>query len=247
MRNRQNTLLAGVAALALVAGTGIALAQQTPQSPQGQNSAPAVSGQTGTQAQSTKQDLGAGTQHHAQTGTKTTTKPGGGAAMNTKGGKANQPSMARQGTLNGANKTAQRHQEHLGAATKIKHGRSTAMNEHGRGGRMNTAERNERNPKGLQGNASMPMQGNQVSLTPGQRSHIRDTVIDARGAPRVGHVNFDVRVGTLVPRRDIRVIPVPQTLVRIDPGWRGFLYFVVRDDVVIVNPRDMRIVAVIPA
>jgi hypothetical protein len=35
--------------------------------------------------------------------------------------------------------------------------------------------------------------------------------------------------------------------VQIDPAWRGFLYFVYEDEVVIVNPRDMRIVAVLPA
>jgi uncharacterized protein Smg (DUF494 family) len=35
--------------------------------------------------------------------------------------------------------------------------------------------------------------------------------------------------------------------VQIDPAWRGFLYFVHEDEVVIVNPRDMRIVAVLPA
>ena len=76
---------------------------------------------------------------------------------------------------------------------------------------------------------------------------IRDTVIDARNAPRAGHVDFNIRVGTLVPRREIHVIPVPRTLAEIDPVWRGYLYFVVRDEVVIVNPRDMKIVAVLPA
>jgi hypothetical protein len=35
-------------------------------------------------------------------------------------------------------------------------------------------------------------------------------------------------------------------LVRIDPAWRGFLYFVYNDQLVIVNPRTMRIVDVLP-
>ena len=50
-----------------------------------------------------------------------------------------------------------------------------------------------------------------------------------------------------MPRREIHVIPVPRTLVEIDPVWRGYFYFVARDEVIIVNPRDMRIVAVLPA
>ena len=73
------------------------------------------------------------------------------------------------------------------------------------------------------------------------------TVIGGRGAPRVGNVNFDVTVGTVIPRDSIHVVPVPGTLVRIEPAWRGFLYFVYQDEVVIVGPRDMRIVAVVTA
>jgi hypothetical protein len=34
--------------------------------------------------------------------------------------------------------------------------------------------------------------------------------------------------------------------VDIEPGWRGFLYFIYEDDLVIVDPSDMRIVAVLP-
>jgi uncharacterized protein Smg (DUF494 family) len=63
----------------------------------------------------------------------------------------------------------------------------------------------------------------------------------------VSNVDFDVTVGTVIPRGRIHVVPVPETLVRIEPEWRGFLYFVYEDEVVVVNPRDMKIVAVIPA
>ena len=42
MRNRQNTLLAGVAALALIAGAGVASAQQNPQ---GKTESPGMSDQ----------------------------------------------------------------------------------------------------------------------------------------------------------------------------------------------------------
>jgi len=260
MRTKQNTLLAGVAALALVAGTGLALAQQSPQ-----NGATGVKEQSGMPAQTAKPNAAAGSEQHAQTGTKGA-KTGGTAALNTKGEQAKQPSMAKakMGAKKmqqmGENKAAQTRPERLGANAKTGRNRSTARNEHERRGHISTAERKERgrintaqrnehngNLKGLQGNAAIPMQGSHVSLTPEQRSRVRDTVIDARGAPKVGHVNFNVRVGTLVPRSRVHVIPVPETLVQIDPGWRGFLYFIVRDEVVIVNPRDMRIVAVLPA
>ena len=116
-----------------------------------------------------------------------------------------------------------------------------------------TAQRNE-SLKGLQGSTREPMQGAQgtrgaggnVALNDQQRTRIRDTIINGRGAPRVGSVDFDVNVGTVVPRGHLHLVRVPETLVRIDPGWRGFLYFVYNDEVVIVDPHDMRIVEVLP-
>jgi Protein of unknown function (DUF1236) len=110
-------------------------------------------------------------------------------------------------------------------------------------GRAATANVQNRGLKGLQGNVS----GFNGILTDEQRTRIRSQVIEARSAPRVGHVGFDVAVGTAIPRGHIHVAPLPRYLVQIDPAWRGFLYFVYEDEVVIVNPRDMRIVAVLPA
>ena len=94
----------------------------------------------------------------------------------------------------------------------------------------------------LQGNAS----GTSVQLNDQQRKEIRTTVIEKSGAPRVGHVDFDVAVGTVVPRERIHIIPVPETLVRIEPTWRGYMYFVYEDEIIVVNPRDHKIVAVLP-
>lgn len=90
-------------------------------------------------------------------------------------------------------------------------------------------------------------EGGNVQLSEQQRTQIRTTVINGRNAPRVGHVDFDVKVGTAIPRGKVHVVPVPETLVRIEPQWRGFLYFVYEDEVVIVDPHDYKIVAVVPA
>ena len=54
-----------------------------------------------------------------------------------------------------------------------------------------------------------------------------------------------VRVGAVLPRERIHAVGVPDTLVRIDPAWRGYLYFVARDEVIIVNRRTMRVVAIL--
>lgn len=63
-------------------------------------------------------------------------------------------------------------------------------------------------------------------------------------------MNFGVNVGTAIPRREfttIRALRVPQYLARIEPRWRSYQYFVYADRMVIVNPHDLRIVAIIPA
>ena len=41
------------------------------------------------------------------------------------------------------------------------------------------------------------------------------------------------------------MIAVPEVIVDIYPDWRGFLYFVYEDEIVIVDPNTYRIVAVL--
>ena len=74
---------------------------------------------------------------------------------------------------------------------------------------------------------------------------IHDTVINAHGAPRVGNVNFDVTVGTMVPRDRIHVDSGSGDLGADRAQMARTVYFVYEDEVVIVDPRDMRIVAVV--
>lgn len=63
-------------------------------------------------------------------------------------------------------------------------------------------------------------------------------------AKPVTHVNFSVSVGTAVPRT-LELRPVPTTIVEIVPQYRGYDFFLVRDEIVIVEPRSHRIVDVI--
>jgi peptidoglycan hydrolase-like protein with peptidoglycan-binding domain len=62
--------------------------------------------------------------------------------------------------------------------------------------------------------------------------------------PRVDNVNFRVSVGTVVPTR-VRVVTVPREIVEIRPQFRNHQFFVVRDEIVILDNRR-RIVEVIP-
>ena len=85
-----------------------------------------------------------------------------------------------------------------------------------------------------------------VQLSAEQRAQIRKAIIEARNAWRVSSVDFDLAVGSVVPRGPVQVVPVPDVLVQIKPEWRGLLYFVYDSEIVIVDPGDMRIVAIVP-
>jgi hypothetical protein len=81
-------------------------------------------------------------------------------------------------------------------------------------------------------------------LSTEQRTRIRTTVFAGNNVPRVNNVNFSVSVGTADPAT-VRLVEAPPTLIEIYPAWRGHQYFVVRDEIVIVD-RDRRIISVVP-
>jgi Protein of unknown function (DUF1236) len=85
-----------------------------------------------------------------------------------------------------------------------------------------------------------------VNITSEQRTRIHETIIHERNAPRVNRVNFDVSVGTRVPR-GVRFAALPLTILEIEPSWRGFEYFMIGDEIVVVDPRSMQIVAIVEA
>ena len=61
----------------------------------------------------------------------------------------------------------------------------------------------------------------------------------------INNVNFSLSVGTAVPR-DIRLQTLPADVVEIVPQYRGYSFFVVRDEIVIVAPSTYQIVTVLP-
>ena len=82
-------------------------------------------------------------------------------------------------------------------------------------------------------------------LSTEQRTRIT-TVIRSQHVAPVNSVNFAVSVGTRVPR-DIGFHPLPQEIVSIYPDWRGYEFFLVRDEIIVVDPRTLEIVDVLPA
>jgi hypothetical protein len=234
MNDQRKTLLAGLAALALMAGTGLAQAQETPKEQGPQNKEP----------HATQQMNQAPTGGKMGQGMQGTQEQNRGPAAAQPNQRAQENNRTNKGETSATEEQRKAKPEEQGKAQNAPGERNGAAAQRENNNRDNAAaQREHRGMEGLQGNAS----GMHGKLTDEQRTHIRDTIIRASGAPRVGHVDFDVTVGTLVPRDHIRIIPVPEMLVQIEPEWRGFMYFVYEDEVVVVNPNDMKIVAVVPA
>ena len=82
-------------------------------------------------------------------------------------------------------------------------------------------------------------------LSTEQRTRITTVIRDQHVAP-VTNVNFSVSIGTRVPR-EIGFHPLPTEIVTIYPEWRGYEFFLVRDEIIVVDPRTLEIVAVLEA
>jgi hypothetical protein len=225
MNINRTALLAGVATLALTVGMGFVSAQEEHKGPAAPHAnQPHATAPANNYAAPPMNNKGSGMQpeganHNAPT-------PGPAAQQNPKEeGRAGQSGAQPNAEPNGQ--------------------RAQSVNRRDKANNEGTTAEKRRIPPGLQGNASGQMRG-QHQLSEEQRTHIRQTLIDPHGAPRVGHVDFDVRVGTQIQRGQIDLIQVPDTLVQIDSEWQGFLYFVYEDEIVVVDPNDMEIVAVLP-
>jgi hypothetical protein len=84
-----------------------------------------------------------------------------------------------------------------------------------------------------------------AKLSTEQRTRITTVIRDQHVAP-VNDVNFSISVGTRVPR-EVSFHPLPVEVVTFYPEWRGYEFFLVRDQIVVVDPRTLEIVAVLEA
>jgi len=116
--------------------------------------------------------------------------------------------------------------------------RNTMENRENRGGAEN---------RGNESGANRSNTNVNVNLNSEQKTKIHSIIVSERSAPRVERVDFSVNVGTVVPRGKVKFAPIPTTIVEIEPSWRGFEYFLVGDQLVVVDPATLRIVAVLPA
>ncbi|MBR1251518.1 DUF1236 domain-containing protein [Bradyrhizobium sp. AUGA SZCCT0169] len=83
-----------------------------------------------------------------------------------------------------------------------------------------------------------------VNINDQQRTRVTQSISRLNVQP-LTNVNFSLSVGTAVPR-DVRLQTLPADVVEIVPQYRGYSFFVVRDEIVIVEPSTYQIVTVLP-
>jgi len=102
------------------------------------------------------------------------------------------------------------------------------------------AQQNAGGQNAQQGRAS----GGVVSLNVQQRTQIGQTIARHNVKP-VTNVNFSIAVGTAVPG-SVQLHALPSDLVTFVPQYRGYSYFAMEEQIVIVEPSTHHIVAVVP-
>jgi len=106
------------------------------------------------------------------------------------------------------------------------------------GAAPDTAARKGSAQKGQESFASGPM-------SPEQNVKFRET-LKGEKAERLTDVQFSISIGDAVPR-SVHFHRLPARIVEYAPQYRDFDYILVGDDILIVDPRTHRIVAVISA
>jgi hypothetical protein len=94
------------------------------------------------------------------------------------------------------------------------------------------------------GLASAQTSSSSAGLTAEQRARIHDTLAAQKVEP-ARNLNIQVSVGAIVPKT-ATLHPLPQSIVQIQPAWRDHMYLVAGDEIVIVEPRSLRVVALLP-
>jgi hypothetical protein len=249
MRKMKTTLITTVAATALAGFTVIAAAQ-TPQTPSGGGGmTKPESGQT---EQKSAPSSGAVQYQHQQGGAQLHQQSG--AQLNEK---ATSPNKSAQGTQPGAQPSAKPgakpgDDEKMGQSQKNEASpQRGAQEESGERGVQTgpgntgaqTGTKSQLNAQGgVQGGSKS--RGASVQLSSDQRSRIGG-IIGKKSSTRVStNEHFDVSVGATVPR-SVHFEVLPQDVVEIVPQYEGYDYVVVGEQILIIDPDSLEIVAVI--
>jgi hypothetical protein len=90
-----------------------------------------------------------------------------------------------------------------------------------------------------------PKSGAPAALSSEQHAKFRDSLRGGK-AERLTNVQFSITVGGIIPG-SVHLYSLPVSIAEYAPQYRDYEYILVGDEVLIVDPRTLRIVAVIEA
>jgi len=241
----RKTLMTTVAAAALVGFTAMAAAQTTEGQPSKSTAKPAG-------AMQEQKGATGGAITHQPSGAQSSEKTPAAAEHATQGAAPAAKPEQRMGKDEKNEATPQRGaQEERGTQDKGTEQKG-AQEEHGtqqRGAQEDTGKSGVNDSEqhaSQKPDSSKISHGAPVQLSQTQRTKIQSVIGKSSEARVTTNVKFDVSVGARVPR-DVHVEVLPEDVVEIVPQYEGFDYIVVGDNILIIDPDSLEIVAVIQA
>ena len=247
-----NRFLLSTAAVALIAGTSLTFAQGTgrmaPAAGSGaQQSAPAANAPMtrgeSSESGAAKTDMNAG-----QSEDSGMSREGGKHAQdNMKGDKSKsaQDDMHQDKMRGEKSKSSEMNDRNKADKNMKAEGRNEKTEDRGQ---MKAEDRNgmksdSKNAAEGKSSTTTGQAGSRAKLSTEQRTKITTVIKNERIRPET-NVNFSISVGTRVPR-EVHFHPLPAEIVTVYPDWRGYEFFLVRDQIVVVDPGTFEIVAVL--
>ena len=248
-----NRFLISVAALALIAGTGAAGAQEKGAHESG-----------GAAVQSAPASAGGGAAAGATTQNRESTEPSAGMnstpsektapgaakgqrAQETAPGQKSKSMSSETETKGGTNMKAETREGESGnMKAETREGGDNKMNAESGQNRDGNINAENKNGTESRSQSTTGQAGAGAKISTEQRTKITTVIRNEHVAP-VDHVNFSIDIGTRVPREGVTFRPLPVEVVTIYPEWRGYEFFMVRDQIIVVDPRTLEIVAVLDA
>lgn len=243
----RSRFMTSIAALALLAGTSVAFGQSpggakdTPSTGTSTQHSPSTAPQSGSESSHTQMNRSQPSEnsHGSSTLRQELTQSG----ENARGSHQN----ARDQDMRSNETKGRQSSEERSKGDRTKSSESDRMrkNDNMNAERHGTDTQNDTQRSETRSQTTTGQAGAGAKLSTEQRTKITSVIREQHVQPE-GNVNFNISVGTRVPRT-VHFHPLPADIVTVYPDWRGYEFFLVRDQIIVVNPRTFEIVAVLEA
>ena len=253
----KRTFLMTVAAAALIAGAGLASAQDKQQMPRTGGTAPAPAAQQSAPAEKTAAPMtqGAGA---ASSETKIDAKPSVAQdkPMDRSRNAQDQKSKAMEksaqtpdskakadGKMSTDTKADTKASTTTKSSTDTKAGSDNKMSTDAKPSSTTTTKSSSDTKATQSSTTGQGSAATSANITTEQRTQITSVIREQKVRP-LANVNFSISIGTRVPR-EVRYYPLPTRVIEVYPQWRGYSYILVGDQIVIIEPTTYEIVFIL--